>query len=438
MVLTVDLEDFATMPAKPPTILARNYFIADGREDPYGKITYPTSTAGHNKALHMAAFWMGAQRTVDALGVTLHTPRTLGDPVVTNVQSHYVFRKPEAIFVDGKAVELKTEPIEIADKPVVFRHGSRCFGVRVLWTRDKDGKAPKAYLIDDGNQFGVQRLTIDHWGPREMQNRPAVSYDGLTASTGAAFWVRIGSQLDTDAKFNAWCRAFAAAKVEQLDVKGDNISIRVAGTDGKISLASTPLPGADNFNVQSDPPCPDGLLMLNDKDLGSPMLAKIPHIAELVARLRNLKSVAVEPTGIYWEAEDGFSADLDLYLSDSEASGGRAVQVDSDFYWKLDVKKSGTYYLWAKVFAVDPQHDSFNIEWGKERSNGSLNVVGGGAWHIGSGKTWRWIPLRLDNQRPDVPLQLEPGTWRLTLRPREYEGKVDRFFLTTDPNKKPE
>lgn len=439
MVLTVDLADYETLPAELPPLLARNYFIADGREDPYGKVTYPTSNAGHNKALHLEAFWMGAQRTTDALGVTLHTPKTLNDPVATNVQSHFVFRKPEAILLDGKSVELKNEPVEIADKPVVFRYGERCFGIRVLWTRDKDGKAPKAYLFDDSNKFGVQRLTIDHWGPRDMPNRPKVSYDGLTASTGAAFWVRIGSQLDTEEKFNAWCRSFAAAKVESLEVQGDNISIRVAGTDGTVSVTGTPQQVPDNLNVQTEPPRPEGILMLNGQDVGSPILAKIPNIAYITQRQQELKPVIVESGETYWESEGGLGFSSGLYLSETGVSGGGAVQVDSDFQWKLNVKKSGTYYLWARVFAADPEHDSFHIEWSKERSNGLLESTAvNGEWHIGSGKNWRWIPLRLNDKRPDIPLQLEPGTWRLILRPREPGGKVDRFFLTTDPQKKPE
>ena len=437
MVLTVDLADDETMSAESPTILPRNYFIADGREDPYGRIRYPTSNAGHDKALHMQAFWMGAQRTIDALGVTLHTPKTLDDPVLTNVQSHFVFRKPDTIFVGGKPIKLQSEPVEVADKPVVFRYGNRCFGIRVLWTRDKDGNAPKAYLIDDGNTFGVQRLTIDHWGPRDMPDRPKVSYENLTASTGAAFWVRIGSQLDTADQFNKWCQSFADAKVEQLDVQGNNISIRVAGTDGDVSIAGTPLRNADHFNVQSNPSRPEGVLMLDGKDVGSPILEKISNIAALVRGQQALKPVAVEPAGTYWEAEDGFGLNPDLYVSEPDTSGERAVQVDCEFQWKLNITESGTYYLWARVFAIDPEHDSFHIDLGKEQNKGSLELAMSGDWHIGSGKEWRWITLRLDNQRTDFPLSLEPGTWRLTLRPREPEGKVDRFFLTTDPKKAP-
>jgi hypothetical protein len=444
MVSTVDLADYDAMPdVYPPQLLARNYFIPDGREDPYGTKRYPTSNAGHNKALHLNANWMGAQRTVDALGISLHTARTLGNVMVerdliTNVQSHYVFRKPDAILVDGKPVELKKdEPVVVAGKPVVFRYGSRCFGIRVLWARDKDGKTPNAYLLDDGNMHGVQRLTIDHWGPHDMPNRPPVSYDVLKASTGAAFWVRIGSQLNTEPKFHAWCRAFAAAKVEQLDVQGDNIAIRVAGTDGEVSVAVVPLQGVGNFDVKSNPPRPTGVLMLDGKDVGGPILAAIPNIAAHIKGLTELKPVAVKPDGVYWEAEDGFGEPA-MLGSDAGAVGGRAVQIDSDFLWKLNVTKSGDYYLWARVLALDSEHDSFMIEWGRERENGSLDSLASGAWHLGNGPQWRWVPVKFDNRDPIIPMQMDPGTWRLTLRPREYEGKVDRFFLTTDPNKKPE
>lgn len=437
MVLTVDLADFDGLPQnlpKPPQFLPRNYFIADGREDPYGTKRYPTSNAGHEKALHAEAFWFGAQRTTDALGIVVYTPETLNDPVLTNVQSHFVFRKPETIFLNNNPVELSDEPVEAGDKPVVFRYGNKAFGIRVLWTRDKDGQSPKAFLVNDGNKHGVYRLTIDHW----TKNVP-VSYNGLTAPPGAAFWVRIGSQLDTAEKFNTWRRNFINAPIEKLDIQNNNIAIRIAGTDGSISAIGTEL-ATPSFQVVTEPAKPNGILTLNGNDLGRPILEQIHTVADIAKRKSELKPIMLESTGTYWEAENGFCFFNFLIEPNSDASGKKAVRVNSDVFWPLEVKQAGNYYLWARVSAIDPKHDSFMIDWTKQVHDGlylSKNTGNGGAWHVGAGQNWRWVPLKLENEKTIVPLKLESGTWRLTLRPREPEGLVDRFFLTTNPNAKP-
>ncbi|MDR3232699.1 MAG: hypothetical protein LBT46_03365 [Planctomycetaceae bacterium] len=435
MVLTVDLADFEPMPAKPPRILPRNYFIADGREDPYGTKNYPTSGAGHKKALHMEAFWFGAQRTVDALGIAVYTQETLNDPVLTNVQSHFVFRKPDAIFLDGNKIKLGTEPVEAGGKPVVLRYGKRAVGIRVPWTRDKDGKSPKAFLVDDGNKHGVYRLTIDHW-----RKGAPITYEGLDAPPGAAFWVRIGSKLDSDEKFNDWSQRFAAAKIEKLEVQGDHIAIQVAGADGTVSADGSNLAALSYLSHQivTEPPEPNGILTFNGKDLGRTLIEQLPMLADILKRKAE-KPIPLEPAGTYWEAESGFSFFDFLTEQNDGASGGKAVRVNDDIFWTLEVKQPGNYYLWARVFAIDPEHDSFVIDWAKQTQAGTAVSKGfGGDWHIGAGPAWRWIPLKLNNEKPVVPMNLGSGTWRLTLRPRELDGLVDQFFLTTDPNAKPE
>jgi hypothetical protein len=51
-------------------------------------------------------------------------------------------------------------------------------------------------------------------------------------------------------------------------------------------------------------------------------------------------------------------------------------------------------------------------------------------WHLGVRSDWTWVRLPL-------PIHLEPGVWQLTLTPREYDGRIDRLFLTSDPVAKP-
>ena len=430
MILTVDLADYVGIPAEAVTVLPRNYFISDGREDPYGINTYPTSSAGHQKALHMDQVWIGAQRDGDAIGVAMYPAWTLNEEVMTNVQSHFVFRKPDAIYFQNQKISLEPNvPKPVGSEVLILRYGSRTIGIRVPWTRNKEGESPIPYLIDDGNTRGVYRLAVDHW-----QKDTPISVDRLKEVPGIALWVRIGSQLDTEAKFDTWCREFKAAKVEKLDVQKDDISFHVAGTAGSVKIDGRKL-SEQGSAINVEPDGPSGILMLDGKDLGRPILEKIPFVAEVAQRIaeftqrkRDQQPLAVETSGAEWEAETGVSLFNHMIEDSDTASGGKFARVNADFIWLLDVKEAGTYYLWARVLALDPEHDSFRIEW---TSPSGERVVGD--WHLGQGPTWRWIPLRLNNERPIVPLELTPGQWRLILRPRETDGCVDKLILTTDP-----
>ncbi|MCL2744310.1 MAG: hypothetical protein FWE67_10700 [Planctomycetaceae bacterium] len=449
MPLTVDLADFETIPAELQTqLLPRNYFIADGREDPYGNKKYPTSTAGHQKALHMEAFWLGAQRTVDALGLSIHTPETLNDPVLTNVQSHFVLRKPDAVFINGKKTDITSTPVLLENNAAVLKYGQRAIGIRVPWTRDKDGQSPSAYFVDDGNTFGVIRLTVDHWGHFDMQDRPPVSYDGLKAPTGAAIWVRIGSQHETERQFTDFCVKFASAKIEELNVNGANVSIRVEGVDGSVAVKGTGLDNTGNqkgkvgsFTVSVEPEIMEnGILEVNGIEIGRPLLELIPKIAVYSAGTQVHEPVKIDAEGTYWEAEDGVSFSDDLVLKDENASGGKAVIINSEYRWDLDIAEDGEYYLWARVFAFDPESDSFFVSIAEKREN-SRRSVGQelGDWHIGSGKDWRWVSFKIGpSAKAALPLHLQKGQWQLFLRPREINGRVDKLFLTKDPKAKPE
>ncbi|HBT77448.1 MAG TPA: hypothetical protein DEB39_11130 [Planctomycetaceae bacterium] len=427
--LTVDLADFDTMPKEMPAMSPRCYFVADGREDPYGTKKFATGD-GHSKALHMDAFWMGAQRTVDALGVVVYQEQSLKDPVLTNVQSHFVFRKPDSIVQNGKSLDLQGKTLKMDDGPVFFRYGNRVIGLRVLLARGKDGFQTATSLVDDGNRHGVYRLTIDHW-PKGVP----VSGETLKIMPAAAFWLRIGSNLDTDAKFKRWCRDFENAKINRLDAPSseDRIEIQVAGTDGPLGVSGVGLVN-HRFRVATNPSGPNGVLTLDGKDLGRPLLESLPA----VTRLKQHKPINVRPKGTTWEAETGFSLSDAVYEKDRNASGGRMVRVNSEISWQLDVKKSDHYYLWARVFATDMDHDSVFAAWSKQSGSSDLLMPGArGDWHLGIGPQWRWVRLTFDNRKEPVPMQLDQGVWRLSLLPRERDGLVDKFFLTNDPHAVP-
>ncbi len=429
MILTVDLADYDAVPNEQVKLLPRNYFIADGRNDPYGVSKYPTSSAGHEKALHMDAAWIGAQRDGDALGVALYPAWTLNGEIMTNVQSHFVFRKPDAVYIDDKKIVLdRNIPVSIGDGTVVLRYGSRSIGIKIPWTRDKDGNAPKPYLIDDGNKYGVCRLTVNHW-PSETP----ISGKDLKDAPGIAIWVRIGSHLDEDKKFDDWSRQFIAAKVDKLDVQGDSISLQISGTAGPVNLAGKALSN-QTISPTVEPNGPKGILVLDGKDWGRPILERIPFVRDFSKRMADLKPIDLDSKGVTWEAESGFTLDDALVVDDDTASGGKAIRANGEFYWSLNVKESGTYYLWARVKCSDPEHDSVRIEWSEQSGDKRRSS---GDWHLVRGD-WQWTPLKLNNEKPVVPLELGAGPWRLIVRPREMDAQIDKFFLTTDPQEKPQ
>jgi len=83
----------------------RCYFIADGRQDPYGKKKYETGSARHMKALHLAPFWAGAQNFPFPGGPS--KPRT---PVAASLS-------PGAIVLPQCCAEKRRHPCRVEVQP---------------------------------------------------------------------------------------------------------------------------------------------------------------------------------------------------------------------------------------------------------------------------------------------------------------------------------
>ena len=390
------------------------YFIADGRENPYGIERSPAGRGGQAKALHLDALWFGAQRTVDSLGIVLYPPKAIAEPEIINVQSHFVVRQPESIWVNEKQITLLPhQPVPIDCRAVVFRYKTCAFGLRVLGTRDQSGQPAKVFLVDDGNDQGVCRLTVEHGVP----TLPPPSEE----LAGGAFWVRIGSHLESEEQFSAWREQFIAAKVNRLDIDCNNVAVEVTGQDGIVSIQRT------DSVIMTEPAAPVGILTLNGNDLGRPILEKIPAVATFVRQRDAAKSIIIPPSGIHWEAESGYSFFEGVVEPDESASGGFAVRINHAVSWQLQTEQAGEYYLWGRVQTYDPRHDSFGVETAQRLPDGSFMRRSVNAdWHLGTHENWTWVRL-------PFPIRLEKGIWQLTLKPREDEGRIDQLFLTSDP-----
>ncbi len=417
----------------------RCYFIPDGREDPYGKDRYATGTAGHQKALHLKPFWTAAQRTCDALGLVVFRDRELESDVVTNLQSHLVLRREnDGIWIGGQRVSLSgastAKPTRVplcSGDPLILRYGTAVVGIRVLWARAQDGTLSPSALVDDANSHGAIRLTIDHH--REL----------TTAQAGAAFWVRVGSGLDDDAAFEAWRTAFQAASPETIETSENGIRLAVPGVDGPVILF-VDAPFDDVSDVQWTPEPTDSPLELNGQDLGRKLLENIEPICTYRDQLAQLQPVVVPAqSGVVWEAEDGIVLPGMRVCKEAGTSACRFVWHPKDspvgsqtgsLTFRLDTVTAGSYYLWARVFAPDPETDSFYVL----QDDTGLRPPASSSWHTGNRAKWTWRCLKFNRAAAPTPLELPVGRSTLHFRVREAGTKIDRLFLTNDAEQLPE
>jgi hypothetical protein len=242
----------------------RCYFIADGRDDPYGQKRI--SAGAHQKAFHLDPFWTAAQRNADALGLVIYRDKDIPTNATTLVSNFVMPMDVDSFWIGGQRVEFSTnQPVRLPVKPgevVSFRKGDAALGLRVPWSRGVDGDAAQTFLIYDGNPFGALRLAVEHVAPG---GKP--KFNGVNA--GAAFWIRAGNGLKTDAEFAQWRQQFAAAEV-QIEAKPDGIKLKVAGVDGTVSLAAS----APWSAPESLEPVPTrSVLELNGEDIGRKILS---------------------------------------------------------------------------------------------------------------------------------------------------------------------
>jgi hypothetical protein len=243
----------------------RSYFIADGRDDPYG-VNRIAGNGPNKMAFHLNPFWTAAQRNADALGLAIYRDKDIPGEATTLVSDFVMPMEVDSFWIDDRRVEFaKNEPSRVTVKPgevVSFRKGTAALGLRVPWSRGLDGREAPIILIYDGNKYGAARLAVEHVAAGD---KPV--FHGV--NPGAAFWIRTGSGLKTDEDFFQWRRLFAAADA-QVEATPGGIRMKMAGTDGPVSLAA----GAPWSEPESLEPKPTrSVLELNGDDIGQKILA---------------------------------------------------------------------------------------------------------------------------------------------------------------------
>ena len=409
----------------------RCYFIPDARRDPYGKKKIPAGT--HQKTLHLRPFFTAAQRRVDALGLVVYRDHDLPENPAT-LESHFVMPKDvDGVWMAGDEVEVRDAEAFVhplgSGEALVLRKGTAAVGIRVPWARGLDGQLAPAALVYDGNEYGAMRLTVAHhnfWG-----------VEAATGSAGAAFWIRIGSGLESDDAFEAWRRDFRAASA-RVDASPERLQIAITGQDGPVAVAAAaPYLGP----LAIEPPPSRAVLELDGQDIGRELLKDIEPIKSYEAKVTEAPELTVAPgEGTYWEAESGFVAEPMVIGDDDDAFGARFVWMPGEpgekgggagsVTWRLNVSEAGQYYLWGRLLAPTPDDDSFLVRVFTE----TAEPVGVAEWHTGTHQQWEWTRVNLNRSVEPTPIPLPRGEVRLQLRVREDGTKIDRLFITTNPD----
>jgi hypothetical protein len=429
--LTVDLPGDRSLP--------HCYFIADGREDPYGREKYATGSAGHMKALHLAPFWAGVQQGIEALGLVVYRDRDLPADLVTNIQSHFVLRRPtDGVWLGGQPVELpqgtpdKPARVPVATgQPLVLRYGTAGVVIRVLWSRAQDGSEAPAALVDDGNPFGAVRLTVEHRA------------EDATCEPAAAFQVRVADGMASDEMFAGWRARCERAEPAVVEAATERVKIEVSGSHGWMSILAEAPFGSGKLELVPEPT--RAVLELDGQDIGRPLLESLEPVRSFRQRLDSMVPIDVPADGgVCWEAEGGLVYPGMTAAEDADCSGGRYVWQPEEYavgsvrgkvVWPVRVATPGRYWLWGRVLAATPETDSFYV--GAVREDGT-ELIENGSWHTGHEGRWTWTPVAFDKAKEPTPLELPAGLCRLVLTVREPGARIDRLFITSDPNAAPE
>lgn len=423
-----------------PVSLARGYFIADARRDPYGRKKIPEFKGPHRKCYHLAPFWMGTQRGRDALGLAVYPDDCVPEDSPT-LESHFVFPSVQGgIYCGERRLEgpTKGRPFtrELADgEPVFVRVGAGAMGVKVAWARDVAGARAKCAVVwDDTPGVDACRLTVAHhdgWRSVRWGGEPAV----------AVLWVRVCDDAADEGRFAEFRRSFAAAgcKVE-LKERQTALDVCAQGEEGELRLAT----GRNLMGVAKVVPLPKGgVLSVDGRDVGAAALGEVAGLKEyreMMARSEKaLRQNRVPVNGrgdVEWEAEEGAVRPNMVVGEDRRASGGRFVWAPGApgaggggpgmVTWHLDVLEAGEYRLWGRVMAPTPSDDSFFVslrEGDPARMNLRMRAAERMEWGTGvTGGEWKWVEFRR-------PLKLRRGSYALSLHVREDGTKIDRLRL---------
>ena len=242
----------------------RCYFLADGRGDPYGK-NKTAADAAHQKSIHLTPFFTAVQDESDALALVVYRDKDIPEEAPL-LESHWVMPlHTDGFRIDDRHIILEegkpaTFPL-MPDASLVVRSGTAAMGVRVPWSRNQQGALAPVALVYDGNPYGAVRLTVQHKGSLKEDSN---------ALPGAAFWIRVGSGLETEEAFEQWAKEFTAG-VLQVQASSEDIRLQVPGSAKPLVVEVQ-----TSFEAPTTltPPPTQAILEVNREAIGRPILEK--------------------------------------------------------------------------------------------------------------------------------------------------------------------
>ena len=399
----------------------RAYFMPDGRGDPYG-ITRVAQKSGHQKALHLRPFWTAAQRRGDALGVVLYHESDFESAEAEGMfTSQFVMPANLAIFIDGERIK-GFERIDLKPhQTIVLRDGPVAMGLKVVWARAFGETPAKISLISDPyipRALAAIRLAIEHGD----------KWQGHTA--GAALWVRISDGLADNAAFDAWQRAFVDAEAES-HVEADKAKFAAHGVS--VTLGDIE---ADKPTVALEPAPGRGVLEINGREVGRPMLQTLEPIAAIAREIDTAPTIELPPNG-----KVTLDVSQAMVLPPMRREGDAVVAGREDYSlsgagritWKLKLSKPRRVFVQGELISPNPESDSFFVQV-VTAGPSPRAVVPMAAWHTGVHADWAWSLMHLDRNREPAVIDLPAGKVLFELRGRESGVKIKRITLSDKPD----
>ncbi|MCS7254782.1 MAG: hypothetical protein RMK18_11965 [Armatimonadota bacterium] len=421
---------FSNGPDKP-----MGYIFVDARNDPYGKKREVTP-GGHMKSWHPEPFVSSVHKGRDALMLIATSPeepsfkRRIPQPL--SLATHFVFpREGTEVWLGEQRNLLTQEPgstLVPLRMPIFIRYKDAAVGVKVVYALDLDGQQAQILLVNDGNPYGVMRLSIVH------STQPPTR-----GSAVAAIWVRVSEGMD-EGGFAHFRERFAQ---EQATVRreGDVMDISVPGEESPLHLRANIV---THERLSEELETQEGILYVNGRETGQVILREVEPVITYHRLLTGEGIPMVLPEQIF-EAENAplilfpFEVGKDTEASSGQfiwvpgASGGQGSAAEAKAFFLLQVPKAGQYFLWARVQTPTPEDDSFFFR----LRQGRRELLPLTEWHTGVHTQWEWVQVELGKpgRKMQKHMELPAGTVILEIVGREDGAKIDCLLLTAHEKK---
>jgi hypothetical protein len=264
------------------------------------------------------------------------------------------------------------------------------------------------------------RLTVEH-----RRGDTLLTAEQTASIPAALLWVRIAHGLPSVEAFVDWDRVFRDAEAKA-DMADDLAEFAVPGSSGPL-LLHIEQPSTPSSYAETTPAPPEGILEVDGVELGRPLLETLELLRAIGEIQANYQPEQIPESGEHrWEAEDAIIVPSCL-REDPEASGSRYVTVNDEVTWRLRIPVTGAYYVWARIQADDPEHDSCYVQWAPGAAGRARHD-----WHVTRGRQWHWDRMAFAKASEPAQLDLSEGVVELTFSVREPDLRIDQLFITKD------